>query len=535
MADPWPSLFLPHWFEASEASNASEALRFEGASWDYAELRARVTASRLALRSAGVQPGDRVAILAPPSAEGVALIHAMLDAGLVMVPLNLRLSAVELEAATKVSKARFLVVSRETLDLGRGLRTESGVGLIQLRPEGLVLEAAPSVAPAAEESGPNDAGWGDRAAMREAGAALVLLTSGTSGQPKAALLSLGNLLASAEASAALLGAGSSRRTAEGPPDRWLLAMPLFHIGGLSILIRSALAGTSVLLHPGFDAAAVAHSLENEGVTQASFVATMLARVLEARGDQRCPDALRLVLLGGGAAPQSLLERAGALGYPVAPTYGLTEAASQVATRPPGDAGRMDGLQDLSAGLRPLPGVALQVVNESGDAVSPGVVGEIEVKGPTLMLGYLGDAAATAQVFRKGWLRTGDLGELDASGGLRVVDRRSDLIVSGGENIYPAEIESVLSDHPAVLEVGVVGRPDAEFGARPIAFVVRRGERDASGRGGREAGDEEMGAALIDYCRSRLAGFKVPAEIRWVAGLPRTASGKLLRRSLLDVD
>jgi O-succinylbenzoic acid--CoA ligase len=208
---------------------------------------------------------------------------------------------------------------------------------------------------------------------------------------------------------------------------------------------------------------------------------------------------------------------------VAPSYGLTEAASQVATRPPEALPPSDpavrGEIDLSAGLVPLPGTEIRIVGAEGRAAAVGAVGEIEVRGPTLMWGYLDDAEATARVLRGGWLATGDLGRLDAEGRLRILDRRSDLIVSGGENVYPAEIEAMLTRHPAVAEVGVVGIPDDVYGARPCAFVVAA------------PGQVVDTVALREFSRGRLAGYKLP--IRWIVleALPRTASGKLLRRDL----
>jgi O-succinylbenzoic acid--CoA ligase len=225
----------------------------------------------------------------------------------------------------------------------------------------------------------------------------------------------------------------------------------------------------------------------------------------------------VVLLGGGPASQALLSRARGLGFPIALTYGLTEAASQVATRPPQNAVADEA--DLAAGLPPLPGVEIRIVDEAGESVAEDVVGEIEVRGPTLMQGYLDDPEATARAIRDGWLATGDLGRLDAEGGLRVLDRRSDLIVSGGENVYPAELESVLVEHPDVAEAGVVGQPDAEYGERPLAYIVaapgRRLEPDR----------------VLAFCRERLATYKVPVQLIEIQTLPRTASGKLLRREL----
>lgn len=508
-----------------------EALVCGEASLDYARLGEAVRAAGERLQAAGLEAGDRVAVLAPASIDGVVLMHAMLAERIVLLPLSPRLSAVEQELILTSSGARWLAVSeidepvrrlaertdcgllrfggawRQVPDSGSGASVRARAGLAPSDRRELELELAIGRRPRAVARVVLEA---RRAELRDRGAALVLYTSGTSGRPKGAILGFASLIASARAQARLLGPSE-------PSDRWLLCMPLFHVGGLSILIRSALFGSAVVLHERFDAERVSEALEREGVTHVSFVATMLTRLLEHRGAARAPERLRCVLLGGGPASSALLERAIGLGYPIAPTYGLTEAASQVATRPPQVPVGPGG--DPAAGLRPLPGVALRIVDQARRPLEPGAVGEIEVRGPIVMAGYLDDPEATARALQDGWLATGDLGWLDATGGLRVLDRRADLILSGGENVYPAEVEAALAAHPQVVEAAVVGVDDPVFGQRPYAFVVWRGE----------AGLETE--VLGRWCGERLAGFKRPVGIRAVERLPRTASGKLIRRAL----
>jgi O-succinylbenzoic acid--CoA ligase len=498
---------------AQEASiGSSTAVDFEGARLSHAELASGVASAVRSLSELGLVRGDIVAILAPPSLAGVCLLHAFLEAGIVMMPLNARLSEAELIEALVSTRVTALLVDSEADPLHARVARAAHCELITFRP-GLAGSAGPLLrrgrkpGRARASAASSDGGGARRAALAEQGAALILRTSGTTGRPKGAVLSLGNLIASATASQQMLS------TSRG--DRWLLCMPLFHIGGLSILVRSVLDASSVVLHAQFEAARVAEALTREGITCVSLVATMLQRLIEVRGEVASPASLRVVLLGGGPATQALLARAESLGYPVAPTYGLTEAASQVATRPPGK--RSPDPQDLAAGLEALPGVELRIAN--GVPTANGVEGEIEVRGPNLMLGYLDAPEATAKVLRDGWLSTGDFGRLDSAGRLRVLDRRSDLILSGGENIYPAEVESVLTELDEVEEAAVVGRADAEFGARPIAFVVAR------------AGAVVDVAALQAHCEARLARFKVPVEFRVRDALPRTASGKLMRRVL----
>jgi O-succinylbenzoic acid--CoA ligase len=271
---------------------------------------------------------------------------------------------------------------------------------------------------------------------------------------------------------------------------------------MSILWRSVIYGMTAVVLERFDPAEVNRAIDDDGITIASVVSTMLQRMLDDRGDRRYPAALRAVLQGGGPATPALVERCLALGVPVAPTYGLTEAASQVATLLPGEVRRRRG----SVG-RPLLPNDVRIDN-----------GEILVRGPSVMMGYADRPDATARVLADGWLRTGDLGYLDEDGYLYVLDRREDLIISGGENIYPAEVESVLREHPAVDDAAVAGLPDATWGQVAAAAVVCR------------RGASVSEAALIAHCEARLARYKVPRTIAFVADLPRSSGGKVLRRA-----
>jgi O-succinylbenzoic acid--CoA ligase len=333
----------------------------------------------------------------------------------------------------------------------------------------------------------------------------LVFTSGTTGTPKAARITYGNHLYSALACALRLGVL--------PGDRWYTALPLFHVGGMGVLMRSVIYGTTAVVDSAFDPERANRALD-EGAALASVVANMLARMFAARGDAPYPARLRCILLGGGPAPPPLLEEALARGVPVCPSYGLTETNSQVATLAPSEARRKFG----SAG-RPTPFSEIRIVSADGQALPAGMEGEIAVCGPSVVAGYYGDPEATGRAFRDGWLLTGDIGMLDEDGYLFVRDRRSDLIVSGGENVYPAEIESVLLAHPAVLEAGVVGVADERYGKVPLA-VLRLAP-------GTAATEEEIRA----FCRERLAGYKVPRHVRFAPELPRNAAGKLLRREL----
>ena len=242
---------------------------------------------------------------------------------------------------------------------------------------------------------------------------------------------------------------------------------------------------------------------------------MLQRMLEARGDAPWPSRLRCVLLGGSAAPPRLIEEGVRRGLPIAPTYGLTEATSQVTTLLPDETSR----KPASSGV-PLPLTEVRIVAQAGVA-PPGEVGEIEIRGPTVFAGYIGDHAPGSSDPTDGWFRTGDAGYLDSDGYLYVVDRRDDLIVSGGENVYPAEIERVLRQHPSVVDAGVIGVADESWGSRPLAAVVWRGDLDRAS------------VELLDHCRQHLPGYKIPDRVLFLSELPRSPSGKLLRRTLRE--
>jgi len=448
---------------------------------DWRTLAARVDAVAARLATLGVGPGDRVALAMEPSIRLVELVHAAQRAGVALVVLNTRLAAPEI--AMLVAHAEPALVLH---DAAHGA-TLAGVTarIVEAHAELDAVVAAPRSSPIAVDS---DA------------IATILYTSGTTGRPKGVVLTHGNHAASARASRERLGLRSD--------DRWLSVLPLHHVGGLSIVMRSVLDGTPLVLHPRFDPAAVRHALAHDGITLLSLVPTMLHRLLDETGDAAAPASLRCVLVGGAALAPELAARARARGWPIAPTYGLTEAASQVATATPDDA----SAPGVGA---PLAGTRVRIDGADADGR-----GEIHVCGPTIMRGYFRDDDATRAVLRDGWLHTGDVGRLAADGRLEVFDRRSDVVITGGENVYPTEVESVLLAHPAIAEAAVYGVPDAEWGRRVQAAVVVR------------AGAAFDADAVRAWCRTRLAGYKIPRVIVAVADLPRTASGKIRRRALV---
>jgi O-succinylbenzoic acid--CoA ligase len=402
----------------------------------FAQLHARALTTAAGLD--GVTAGERVAIALPPGEDFAVALHAIWLRGAVAVPHDLRLGEAERPAADHV--------------------------LCGVLPTGDPASLQP-------------------AARHDLGApAAVIQTSGTSGAPKPVALTFGNWLWSALGSATALRSRGA--------ERWLCALPLSHVGGLSILVRGAISGSTAIVHERWDTQRVLAELMSReaGITLVSVVPTTLARLLDAGLEQ--PPSLRCALLGGAPASPELLRRAAAARVPVSQTYGLTEACSQVTTQRPGD-------QRADAGA-PLFCTRVRI---AGD-------GEIHVRGLTV-----------AGTDPGAELATGDLGRLDDEGRLTVVGRKTDTIITGGENVAPTEVEAVLEAHRAVADVAVFGAPDPEWGEAVHARVVLH------------PGSEVSEAQLQAHCASQLAGFKVPKAIRVVDALPRTISGKLRRADL----
>lgn len=462
--------------------------------WTFAELDRRAAALACGLASS-LQPGERVALLAGNGAGFVLMVHAVPRAGGVLVPLNVRLTAGELLHQLDDCRPALLAYDEAN--------REKAAALAAARPHLPTLPLADLLAAAEGREERGDPEPVDLSAVHT-----IIYTSGTSGRPKGAMLTFGNHLWSALGSALNLGLR--------PGDRWLACLPLFHVGGLAILLRSVIYGIPALVHQGFDPAAVSGAIDEERVTIVSLVPTMLLRLLEERGERPFPRSLRCLLVGGGPIPLPLLRECARRGAPVVQTYGLTEAASQVATLPPEEA-----LQRAGSAGKPLFPTQVRILGEDDQEAPPGQPGEILVRGPTVTPGYFNRPRESEEALRGGWLRTGDIGYLDEEGYLYVLDRRDDLIVSGGENVYPAEVEEVLRSHPDVLDAAVVGLPDERWGQRVAAAVVLREGAGVSGEG------------LLAFCRERLAPYKVPREVRVARALPRNAAGKLLRRALRE--
>ncbi|KEK23017.1 o-succinylbenzoate--CoA ligase [Bacillus gaemokensis] len=426
-----------------------------------------------------IEKGQKVAVLMKNGTEMITVIHALSYIGAVAVLLNTRLSREELLWQMEDAEVVCLITDQE-------FETEQ----VPVHAFAEVVEGQKKTAVVQEEF-----------SLEEA--MTIIYTSGTTGKPKGVILTYGNHWASAVGSSLNLGLRDD--------DCWLACMPMFHVGGLSLLMKNIMYGMRILLVPKYDPDFIHEALETRGVTIISVVSKMLTDLLDRLGEGTYPKSLRCVLLGGGPAPKPLLETCVAKGIPVYQTYGMTETSSQICTL---SADYM--LTKIGSAGKPLFSCQLRIEND-GEVVLPNVEGEIVVKGPNVTRGYFKREDATRETIINGWLHTGDLGYLDEEGFLYVLDRRSDLIISGGENIYPAQIEEVLLAHAAVAEAGVVGKVDEKWGQVPAAFIVKA--------------DDITEEELIRFCEERLARYKVPKEVHFLSELPRNASKKLLRREL----
>lgn len=482
---------MRHWLaKRTDLSPDRIAVMSETEEWTFAELNKR--AERLArhVRGAGIKRGDYVAFLMKNGLQVVEVIHGLQYAGAVMVPLNIRLTAREIAWQLADSEAAMLVFDEAHAEKVADIKKELPRLQILSYDDLYQIEQA-------DESIETHIQLDD--------VHTIIYTSGTTGNPKGVMLTYGNHWWSAISSALNLGIHED--------DRWLACVPMFHVSGLSILMKSVIYGMSVVVHETFDAEKANREICENGVTMMSVVTAMLTKMVDGLDGDRYPDHFRCMLLGGGPAPQVLLEKCRDLGIPVFQSFGMSETASQIVTLSPENM-----LDKLGSAGKPLFPAELRI-EKDGEAVEPGEVGEIVVRGPNVTKGYLKREEEAKKALREGWLYSGDLGYVDQEGFLYVLDRRKDLIISGGENVYPAEVEAALAAHPAIDEAGVTGIADERWGQVPVAFVKMKENQPF------DEGD------ILRFCKDRLARYKVPNRVYPVDELPRNASRKLLRRKL----
>jgi len=484
------------------------SLAFEDRWYTNAEQLAGAYRFANVLRSLGVEPGDRVAVMMPNCPEVYQAYGGITAVGAVVVPVVFLLAVPEVNHILADCTPKVLVTGIDFLPSARqaveGL-THPPV-LVVTGSAGTDVEGARSWEHLLSEAGPEF----DIVDRDDGDLAVIMYTGGTTGRPKGVMITHGNLLWMAETLAS--------ETTLGPEDVGLMALPVSHLFGMIAGITGQVLGTRGVLLKWFTTDEVLAAIERYGVTSIPMVPTMALFLLQdPRADQFDTSSLKTVLLSAAPVPLELKEAfARKFDCEVLEAYGQTEASPAIAIEREGQEKRPG-----SCG-RAIAGVEISIQDDEGRSAPAGQVGEICARSPGIMKGYFRLDDATAEALAGDWLHTGDMGYLDADGYLYVTDRKKDLIIRGGFNVYPRDVEEVLYTHPAVAEAGVVGRPDQAMGEEVVAFVVK-----ASGT---EVTEEE----LLDYCRQRLAKYKAPKEIRFVGFLPKSPIGKVLKKDLRAV-
>ena len=484
------------------------ALCFGTEAITYAELERRACQVATGLITAGVQPGDRVVYIGKNTAAYFEYLLGAAKARAVMAPINWRLASPEIEVLLRDCRPRW-IVAEEEFAAPLMLLENDRYPLITGGPRD-TFAAWRDAQPA--EDPRRDAEWGDPA--------LQLYTSGTTGRPKGAVLT----------NRSLFGLRANMGSRQEPAwYRWsaedvsLIAMPVAHISGTGWGLWTLQHGATGVITREFDPHAVFDLLVKHRITKVLMVPTAMQIAVRHPGARDADFSfLRCICYGGAPIPPDLLRECIAVfGCGFAQMYGMTETSGTIVALAPEDHDVDGGPRSGSVG-KPLPGVEVRIVDVSGRTAAPGETGEIVVRSVANMAGYFNLPDATRETIdTHGWLRTGDAGFLDGDGYLYLRDRIKDVIISGGENIYPVEVENAIGSHPHVAEVAVIGIPDDKWGERVLAVVVPK------------QGTEPRADAIVAWARERIASFKAPKSIEFVAALPRSASGKVLRRELRD--
>ncbi|MDB5625129.1 MAG: AMP-dependent synthetase and ligase [Tardiphaga sp.] len=486
---------------------------FEGRSTSFGDFDRHTSQVANGLAALGVKPNERVAYLGKNSDTYFELLLGAVKAKIVMTPVNWRLAGPEIAFIVEDCKAAVVFVGPEFIEQLRGLQSQLPSVRVFMTIEG----GAPE--------------WQDYTRWRDAQSdvdpmvtlaptdvALQLYTSGTTGKPKGAMLAHKNFLS-------LVGANQETK-----PDwnKWtdedvsLVAMPVFHIGGSGWGLSGLYHGAKGVVAREFDATKVLDFFEQFGITKLFMVpAAMQFVVRQPRAREVDFSKLKYMLYGASPIPAALLKECIAVfGCGFVQMYGMTETTGTIVALPPED--HVEGLERMKSAGKALPGIELAIIDADGKPLPPRAVGEIATRSGSNMVGYWNLPEASAKTLGPdGWLRTGDAGYMDEDGYLYIHDRIKDMIISGGENIYPAEVESAICDHPDVAEVAVVGVPDDQWGEAVKAVVVMKPGKQASA------------TDIMRFTRERIAGFKTPKSVDFIEALPRNASGKILRRSLRD--
>lgn len=491
---------FPNWLSQTATSKPEAiALSFKlnsanqsSMNWSYGQLEALAQSWALQLGQWGLKSGDRLGILLNNHPRYLILVHALAKCGVIGVFLNTRLTDLEITWQLRDSSTDYLVYDAATESKAIALTK-------QIESLNIINLSHWSITSLATELVNLQNNWLDFEQIQG-----IFYTSGTTGKPKAVPLTYGNHYHSAIASTLRIGSEEN--------DNWLICMPMFHVGGLAIAWRSVINGTKITLLPKFDEQLVLEVIEHERVTLISLVPTMLSRLLYHSQRQNL-QKLRGILLGGAAANVELISQGLEMKLPLMPTYGMTETASQITTLLPQEL----SFKRESVGL-PLSGMQVKVadVQNLERELPTGAIGQILVKGANVTNGYLRHPQNCE------WFATGDLGYVDGDRYLYIINRRDDLIVSGGENIYPSEVEAILCQHHAIAEVCVVGLEDQQWGAIVAAAIVLN-----------KLHDHQLSlAAIRSFCEEKgLSRYKLPKSIYFVDNLPKSVSGKVLRQAL----
>lgn len=454
------------------------------------------------LAARGVKPGERVALISPNLPQMPPIYYGILRYGAIVVPLNPLLKAREVAYHLRDSGATLAFAWEGVMgEVGpAAAETETDTIPIDAAFMGLLADVEPLL---------------DIAAATKDDTAVILYTSGTTGKPKGAELTHENLRSNAEVSVSLFGSRDG--------DVIFGGLPFFHIFGQTCALNSAvLAGATVTILPKFDPAKALEIIQRDKVTIFEGVPTMYIALLRTPGRENYDlSSLRLAASGGSALPLEILhEFETTFGATMLEGYGLSETSPVVTFN------QMDGIRKPGSIGQAVTGARLRILDEAGNDVEPGEVGEIAVAGPYVMKGYWNNPEATAAAIPDGWFRTGDLGRKDEDDVFFIVDRKKDMILRGGYNVYPREIEEVLYEHPAVAEAAVIGRPDAVHGEEIYAAVALKA--------GAEGADdpEALAASIRDFVKDRVAGYKFPRSVIIMDSLPKGPTGKILKREIV---
>jgi long-chain acyl-CoA synthetase len=494
--------------ETARRTPAKTAVTLGDARLSYAQLDELSDRASASLGAAGVRPGDRVGLQLPNIPQFVVAYFAILKAGGVVVPMNVLLKAPEIEFQLRDSGARALITYGGFLDESAKAAAAAGVTSVYVVTE----TGAPPTGTAFEALLAGDPPGPQLAGRSPADPAVIIYTSGTTGTPKGAELSHISLYMNADIPGRLFGF-----TAD---DTVLVALPLFHVFGLaSVMNTSILMGGTMSLVPRFEPQAVLELMRRDRVSVFMGVPTMYIALLQAAagGDADSGLAsLRVAVSGGAPIPAEVIDSfESRFGVPILEGYGLSESTSTATFNISATERKV-----YSVG-KPIWGTSVQIWDDSSRPLPAGAdhVGEVVLRGTNIMIGYHGNPEATARAFAGGWFHTGDLGYIDEDGFLFIVDRIKDLIIRGGYNVYPREVEEVLYAHPAVAEAAVVGVPDPKLGEEVRAIVAVK------------PGQSVTEAELIGFVKERVAAYKYPRSVEFRPTLPKNATGKILKKEL----